>query len=79
MSFMLIRLLQTFSSITLAPEAQHPDTLPPTEWAQAEGRKARERFWPKAHLTIYSHVLSSLFLCCCVLIILFGREVYGSA
>jgi hypothetical protein len=76
---MLIRLLQTFSSITLAPEAQHPDTLPPTEWAQAEGRKARERFWPKAHLTIYSHVLSSLFLCFCVLIILFGREVYGSA
>ncbi|OAX37461.1 hypothetical protein K503DRAFT_801215 [Rhizopogon vinicolor AM-OR11-026] len=54
MSFMLIRLLQTFSSITLAPEAQHPDTRPPTEWAQAEGRKARERFRPKAHLTLYA-------------------------
>ncbi|OJA12792.1 hypothetical protein AZE42_12472 [Rhizopogon vesiculosus] len=54
MSFMLIRLLQTFSCITLAPEAQHPDTRPPTEWAQAEGRKARERFRPKAHLTLYA-------------------------
>lgn len=54
MSFMLIRLLQTFSSITLAPEAQHPDTRPPTEWAQAEGRKARERFRPKSHLTLYA-------------------------
>ncbi|KAG1763958.1 cytochrome P450 [Suillus occidentalis] len=55
MSFMLIRLLQSFSSITLHPEAQHPDTLPPADWAHAEGRKSRERFWPKAHLTIYAH------------------------
>ncbi|KAG1809091.1 cytochrome P450 [Suillus subaureus] len=55
MSFMLIRLLQSFSSITLHPEAQHPDTLPPADWAQAEGRKSREQFWPKAHLTMYAH------------------------
>lgn len=55
MSFMLIRLLQSFSSITLHPEAQHPDTLPPADWAHAEGRKSRERFWPKVHLTIYAH------------------------
>jgi hypothetical protein len=56
---MLIRLLQSFSSITLHPEAQHPDTLPPADWAHAEGRKSRERFWPKAHLTIYAYVLCS--------------------
>ncbi|KAG2143713.1 cytochrome P450, partial [Suillus clintonianus] len=55
MSFMLIRLLQSFSSITLHPEAQHPDTLPPVDWAHATGRKSREQFWPKAHLTIYAH------------------------
>lgn len=55
MSFMLIRLLQSFSSITLHPEAQHPDTLPPADWAQAEGRKSREQFWPKVHLTLYAH------------------------
>lgn len=55
MSFMLIRLLQSFSSITLHPEAQPPHTLPPADWAQAEGRKSREKFWPKVHLTIYAH------------------------
>ncbi|KAG2139814.1 cytochrome P450 [Suillus bovinus] len=55
MSFMLIRLLQSFSSLTLHPEAQPPGTLPPADWAQAEGRKSREQFWPKVHLTIYAH------------------------
>ncbi|KAG2139813.1 cytochrome P450 [Suillus bovinus] len=55
MSFMLIRLLQSFSSLTLHLEAQPPGTLPPADWAQAEGRKSREQFWPKVHLTIYAH------------------------
>ncbi|KAH7926998.1 cytochrome P450 [Leucogyrophana mollusca] len=54
-SFMLIRLLQNFSSMTLAPEAQSPDTRPPADWATAEGRKATEKFYPKMHLTMYAH------------------------
>ncbi|EPQ55554.1 cytochrome P450 monooxygenase pc-2 [Gloeophyllum trabeum ATCC 11539] len=54
MSFMLIRLLQNFSSIELEPSAHAPGTLPPKEWAKAEGRQAIERFCPKSHLTMYS-------------------------
>lgn len=59
MSFMLIRLLQTFESVTLAKEAQPAGSLPPAEWKQsaAQGkRKAREEFWPKTHLTMYANV-----------------------
>jgi hypothetical protein len=63
---MLIRLLQTFSTVTLAPDAQRPDTLPPAEWALAEGRKSRERFCPKVHLTIYANVPSSLLRFCVI-------------
>ncbi|EGO01601.1 hypothetical protein SERLA73DRAFT_176994 [Serpula lacrymans var. lacrymans S7.3] len=55
MSFMLIRLLQNFSSMELAPEAQSPETRPPVAWAQSEGRKATEKFYPKMHLTMYAH------------------------
>ncbi|KIK94934.1 hypothetical protein PAXRUDRAFT_11751 [Paxillus rubicundulus Ve08.2h10] len=54
-SFMLIRLLQHFTSVSLSPEAQAPGTLPPAAWAAADGRKAREKFFPKMHLTMYAH------------------------
>lgn len=53
---MLIRLLQQFQTIMLAPDAQAPDTLPPPIWAKAEGRKATEKVFPKMHLTMYVHV-----------------------
>ena len=56
MSSMLIRLLQHFDTISLAPDAQAPDTLPPLAWAEAEGRKATEKIFPKARLTMYAHV-----------------------
>ncbi|KAF8554602.1 cytochrome P450 [Imleria badia] len=55
MSFMLIRLLQQFDTISLAPDAQAPDTLPPPSWGEAEGRKATEKIFPKMHLTMYAH------------------------
>ncbi|KAH7911458.1 cytochrome P450 [Hygrophoropsis aurantiaca] len=55
MSFMIIRLLQNFSSMTLAPEAQSPETRPPAAWASGEGRKATEKFYPKMHLTMYAY------------------------
>ncbi|KDQ49960.1 hypothetical protein JAAARDRAFT_611408 [Jaapia argillacea MUCL 33604] len=54
MSFMLIRLFQTFSSVTLSPSSHVPGTLPPPEWSSARGRKGIEKFWPKSHLTMYS-------------------------
>jgi hypothetical protein len=56
MSLMLIRLLQHFDTISLAPDAQAPDTLPPPTWAEAEGRKATEKIFPKIRLTMYAHV-----------------------
>jgi len=55
MSFILIRLLQNFASISLAPDAQAPDTLPPPAWVEAGGRKATEKIFPKIHLTMYAH------------------------
>ncbi|KAG2338542.1 cytochrome P450 [Suillus weaverae] len=51
-SFFLVRLLQQFSSVSLATDVQ---TLPPTEWAKGSGRKAIEKVIIKSHLTIYAH------------------------
>lgn len=51
-SFFLVRLLQQFSSVSLATDVQ---TLPPAEWAKCSGRKAIEKVVIKSHLTIYAH------------------------
>ncbi|KAG1750532.1 cytochrome P450 [Suillus paluster] len=51
MSFMLIRLLQNFSAITLSPE---PAMCPPAWWAGKDGRQAIEQFRPQNHLTLYA-------------------------
>ncbi|KAF8547413.1 hypothetical protein OG21DRAFT_1527175 [Imleria badia] len=56
MSFMLIRLLQHFDTIRLAPDAHAPDTLPPPTWATSTDRKGREKIFPSLHLTMYLHV-----------------------
>ncbi|OJA07921.1 hypothetical protein AZE42_03680 [Rhizopogon vesiculosus] len=50
-SFFLVRLLQQFSSVSLATDVQ---TAPPTEWAKSSGRKALEKVVIKGHLTIYA-------------------------
>ncbi|KAJ6481097.1 cytochrome P450 monooxygenase pc-1 [Mycena sanguinolenta] len=52
MSFMIVRLLQAFSSFSLDEEAFPPGALPPPEWANAMGRKAIERFRPELRLTM---------------------------
>ncbi|KAF8208856.1 cytochrome P450 monooxygenase pc-3 [Mycena galopus ATCC 62051] len=54
MSFVIIRLLQSFSSVSLDLDAFPPGARPPTEWAMFEGRKAVEKFRPKLHLTMYA-------------------------
>ncbi|KAH7904253.1 cytochrome P450 [Hygrophoropsis aurantiaca] len=51
MSYFLVRLLQTFSTVSLATDTQAP---PPAEWAKATGRKAIEKVVIKAHLTMYA-------------------------
>lgn len=57
-SLFLIRLLQTFSSISFAPDAD-PGSLPPTSWATGEARRPIERVWLKTHLILHANV--SLF------------------
>lgn len=56
MSFMIIRLLQAFSSVELDLTSAPPEAQPPAEWAQATGRKATEKVFPKMHLTMYANV-----------------------
>ena len=63
MSFMLIRLLQNFSSITLSPESQEPTCRPPGAWARGEGRQAIEQFYPRNHLTLYAKVWTHTLPC----------------
>ena len=60
MSFFLIRLLQNFETIAFDVESQPPASRPPTEWAGSPGRKGVDKFWPKAHLTLYSEVCQVL-------------------
>ncbi|KAG8886446.1 hypothetical protein FRB98_001265 [Tulasnella sp. 332] len=56
-SFFIIRLLQTFDDISFAPDAFAPGMLPPPEWKESTlGRKAMEKVWPMAHLTMYLKV-----------------------
>lgn len=56
MSFFLVRLLQAFDAVALAPAAHPPADRVPPAWRGAPGRKGVERMWPKAHLTLYSKV-----------------------
>ena len=59
MSLFLIRLLQTFSGISFAPDAD-PNSLPPSSWATGEARRPVEKVWLKTHLTLYANV-SAIF------------------
>jgi len=53
-SFFLVRLLQNFSAISLASDAQPLDSRPPADWAEdKEGRKGKEKIRPRNHLTMY--------------------------
>ncbi|KAJ7212195.1 cytochrome P450, partial [Mycena pura] len=54
MSFILVRLLQNFSSFSLETDAFRPETRPAPEWAALEGRKGADKFWARMHLTMYS-------------------------
>ena len=56
MSFFLIRLLQNFETIHFDEDAQPEESKPPKAWLGLPGRKGVEKFWPKAHLTLYSAV-----------------------
>ncbi|KAJ7666659.1 cytochrome P450 [Mycena polygramma] len=53
-SFMLIRLLQNFSSTTLEPEAVPHEARVPPAWRNGHGRMQVEQFRPRLHLTMSS-------------------------
>ncbi|KAI0916862.1 hypothetical protein AcW1_007802 [Taiwanofungus camphoratus] len=53
MSFFVVRLLQSFDRIELAPDAQPAYSLPPASWVSGSGRKAVEKIRPKHELTMY--------------------------
>ncbi|KIM37776.1 hypothetical protein M413DRAFT_448289 [Hebeloma cylindrosporum] len=55
MSFMIIRLLQNFTSVELHPGSAPPEAHPPAVWAEAGGRKGIEKVFPKMHLTMYTN------------------------
>ncbi|KAF9527452.1 cytochrome P450 monooxygenase pc-2 [Crepidotus variabilis] len=52
-SFFIIKLLQSFSGIELAEDAQPIRSRAPAAWATEPGRKAKEKLRPKSHLTMY--------------------------
>ncbi|KAJ7758386.1 cytochrome P450 [Mycena metata] len=54
-SFILIRLLQSFSRVSLAPSAQPPDSRVPEDWKTQDpsGWKRREKVRPKSSLAMF--------------------------
>ncbi|KAK7000276.1 cytochrome P450 [Favolaschia claudopus] len=57
-SFFLVRLLQTFSAISLDPNAQPPDARPPANWKTDKkmvktGWTPHEKIRPRSHLTMF--------------------------
>ncbi|KAF7344029.1 hypothetical protein MVEN_01692400 [Mycena venus] len=53
-SFFLVRLLQSFSAFTLAPDAQPESTRPPESWKACKGTQATEKIMLGRHLTMYA-------------------------
>lgn len=58
MSFFIVRMLQTFDSVSLASDAQPESSKPSAAWANASGRQRIEKIRPKSHLTMYALVCS---------------------
>ncbi|KAJ6483937.1 cytochrome P450 [Mycena sanguinolenta] len=54
-SFFLVRLLQTFSSVSLALDAQPPSARPPASWKTDDKSewKSHEKVRPRSHLTMF--------------------------
>ncbi|KAF8892245.1 cytochrome P450 monooxygenase pc-3 [Infundibulicybe gibba] len=53
-SYFLIRLLQSFSSITPTPDAQPADSHPPAAWLNGIGPKGKDKIRPRIHVTLYA-------------------------
>ncbi|KII89803.1 hypothetical protein PLICRDRAFT_174635 [Plicaturopsis crispa FD-325 SS-3] len=55
MSFMLVRFFQAFAGVKLTPEAIPVESRPPEEWKASNGPQAKEKVWPRSHLTMYAN------------------------
>ena len=62
MSFLIIRLLQSFKSFHLDLSSAPPEAHPPADWAGQPGRQSVEKIFPKMHLTMYTNVSTSFVL-----------------
>ena len=77
LTYFLIRLLQQFSSFSLAQEYQPEGSLPPPEWKGRKGRQAFEKIWPSNALTLYVKVSVSPSNFDVVRLIQIYRVVFG--
>jgi len=59
---MLVRLMQSFSSISLELDSFPPGSLPPEEFKLAPGRKGIDKIWPKTTLTLYVAVCVNMHI-----------------
>ncbi|KAJ7362894.1 cytochrome P450 monooxygenase pc-1 [Mycena albidolilacea] len=53
-SFVIIRLLQNFSTLSLVPDVAPPYGRVPADWRGKPGKKGIEQFRPRSHLTLYT-------------------------
>ncbi|KAF7343938.1 hypothetical protein MVEN_01682500 [Mycena venus] len=53
-SFFLVRLLQSFSAFSLAPDAQPKSTRPPESWKTCKGTQATEKIMLGTHVTMFA-------------------------
>lgn len=54
-SYYIVRLLQTFSSFSLAVDAQPPESIPPKSWTRTPGTtKGREKIMLGRHVTLFA-------------------------
>ena len=54
-SYLLVKLLQTFSHIEVASH-QHPASIPPPTYHDGPGSDGTDRIWIKSHMTMYAVV-----------------------
>ncbi|KAJ7062885.1 cytochrome P450 [Mycena amicta] len=60
-SFFLVRLLQSFTDFSLAPDAQPEKSKPPPSWKTRKGTQAGEKIRLGMHLTMYSEAWIAAF------------------
>lgn len=55
--YFIVKLLQRFENLELAPHAQPEGSLPPKAWKSQSGRRSVEKIWPAMAFTLYVKVI----------------------